>query len=125
MKSGPRNVATFGPFSRPLEPIPAPLGVSAGAAERWRLLAGEYAIRDGGGLAILQLHIDAFETARHAAAILSTEGMTTTDRFGQARAHPAATILRDARAQMLSTLRALNLDVEAKHPQVGRPLGGR
>lgn len=89
--------------------------------ERWRQLHGEYGIDDRGGLAILQLHVEAFQTARAAEAILQRDGLTTVDRFGQARAHPASTILRDARAQMLATLRALNLDVVPKHATAGRP----
>src|SRR5262249_15267002 len=105
--------------------IQPPSGVSAEAEERWRTLQAEYDICDGGGLAILRLHIEAFETARQAAEILRTDGMTTVDRFGQARAHPAAGILREARAHMLATLRSLNLDVEPKHAHVGRPIGGR
>jgi phage terminase small subunit len=125
MKIVPSSPTSFRGSSRPLEPIAPPSGLSAEAADRWRTLQVEYGIRDAGGLAILRLHCEAFMTVRACEATLAKAGLTNLDRFGQPRAHPAAAILRDARSQMLSTIRALNLDVEAKHPHVGRPLGGR
>jgi phage terminase small subunit len=93
-----------------LSPGP-PKGLTAGARDRWQELQNEYRIEDAGGLSILRLHVEALMTAQSAEEILRRDGMTTVDRFGQARAHPAAVILRDARSQMLATLRALNLDV--------------
>lgn len=112
------------PFKTISQQFEPPEGLTPEAESRWRELQAEYLIQDAGGLSILQLHVEALMTERKAKAILAKEGLTTIDRFGQSRAHPAATILRDARAQMLSTLRALNLDVVPKHDRVGRP-GGR
>jgi P27 family predicted phage terminase small subunit len=105
--------------------LEAPRDLSREAAARWRELAAEYSIEDSGGRAILLVHCEAYDTAQAAAAILKKEGMTAVDRFGQPRAHPAAVILRDARSQMLTALRQLNLDVIPAREHAGRPAGGR
>jgi hypothetical protein len=52
------------------------------------------------------------------------DGYATLDKYGQRRPHPLLSVARDARAQMLAALRALNLDVKPLQPHVGRP-GGR
>lgn len=90
----------------------------------WRRLRAEYGIQDAGGLALLRtacecrdLEVDAMQQARQ-------DGLSTVDRYGQRRPHPLLSAARDARAQMLAALRALNLDVEPLRPGVGRP-GGR
>lgn len=104
--------------------VAPPKGLSRESAARWRALQGEYEIVDGGGLSILLLHCEAFETAAGAKQILDREGLTILDRFGVSRQHPACAVLRDSRSQQLSTLRALCLDVLAKHEHPGRPAGG-
>ena len=91
-----------------------PANLTVEARDRWRELQAEYLIDDAGGLSILRLHCEALMTARMAETILAAEGMTLLDRFGSPKAHPAAVILRDARSQMLASLRALNLDVIPK-----------
>jgi phage terminase small subunit len=111
--------------SPPLAPVAPPKGLSAAAGARWRELQAEYGIEDSGGLSILLLHVQALMTAASAQKILDREGLTIVDRFGVARSHPACTVLRDARSQMLSTLRALNLDVIPNRERAGRPAGGR
>lgn len=60
---------------------------------------------------------------RHAQEAIRAEGMTVLDRFGQRKAHPLLPAERDARAQMLAALRALNLDVEPLQDRPGRPAG--
>ena len=61
---------------------------------------------------------------RQAQAVIEAEGPTTTDRFGQVKAHPMHTVERDSRAQMIQALRALNLDIEPPRDGPGRPPGG-
>jgi hypothetical protein len=61
---------------------------------------------------------------RSAQKQIKTDGETYRDRFGQIRAHPLLPVERDARAQYLAGLRALNLDVEPLRDRPGRP-GGR
>jgi glutathione S-transferase len=45
------------------------------------------------------------------------------DRFGQPKPHPLLATERDARAQFLAALKALNLDLEPLRDRVGRPGG--
>ena len=101
-----------------------PKGLSAEAKRLWRLLLEEYAIEDAGGLAVLSTGLEAFDRMRLAQKAIAKDGMTVTDRFGQAKAHPLLTVERDSRAQWMAALKALNLDLEPLHDRPGRP-GGR
>jgi len=60
---------------------------------------------------------------KEAQETLAKEGLVVTDRHGQQRAHPCTAIERDNRAQMLSALKQLNLDLEPLQPRIGRPAG--
>lgn len=80
----------------------------------------EYGITDSGGTEILRSGLHALDRAEAAEAQLARDGLTTTDRWGQSKIHPAAAVARDFRAQWLSALRALNLAV-GDPPKVGRP----
>ena len=62
------------------------------------------------------------DTAVEALAAIKKDGAYTVDKYGQRRSHPAATVLRDARAGELSALRQLHLDMEPIR-DVGRPGG--
>jgi P27 family predicted phage terminase small subunit len=98
-----------------------PKNLSREARNLWRKIQDEYQISDEAGLLILAIACEAFDRMRQAQDILSNEGMTTTDRFGQARAHPAATIERDSRAAMLGALKQMNFDLEPLRDGPGRP----
>lgn len=100
-----------------------PKGLSAEAKRLWRQLLEEYAIEDAGGLAVLATGLEAFDRLRAAQKAIAAEGMTVTDRFGQHKAHPLLTVERDARAQWLAALKALNLDLEPLNDRPGRPSG--
>jgi P27 family predicted phage terminase small subunit len=100
-----------------------PKGLSTEAKAWWKRLASEYGIEDDAGLLLLQTGLEAFDRMRHAQDAIRDEGMTVFDRFGQRKAHPLLPAERDARAQMLAALRALNLDVEPIHDRPGRPAG--
>jgi P27 family predicted phage terminase small subunit len=101
-----------------------PKNLSREATKLWRGLQTEYGITDPGGLLILRSGLEAFDRMREAQQILSAEGMTTTDRFGQPKAHPLTIVERDSRAAMLAALKQLNLDIEPLRDGPGRP-GGR
>jgi hypothetical protein len=92
MKNAKPNLTPFVPPSRTVELVAPPPSLSAEAVERWRTFQAEYGIHDSGGLGILLLHVEALMTARACEATLLKDGLTTKDRFGQARAHPAAVI---------------------------------
>ena len=83
----------------------------------------EYGVTDEAGLLLLRTAMESFDRANEARQVLSKEGITVKDKYGQHRPHPAAGIERDARKNMLAFLRALNLDVEPTKIGPGRPPG--
>jgi P27 family predicted phage terminase small subunit len=101
----------------------APKELSTEARSWWRRLVSEYSIDDDAGLLLLQTAMESFERMRLAQAAIKRDGVTVLDRFGQRKAHPLLPAERDARAQMLAALKALNLDVEPIHDRPGRPAG--
>jgi phage terminase small subunit len=88
-------------------------------------LQEEYDIQDEGGILLLQIFADCDSTMRSAQEIVDSEGLHFEDRFGQKKAHPLLTVIRDARAQKMAALKNLCLDVEPLRDKPGRPAGGR
>jgi len=101
----------------------APETLSAEARDWWQKLQREYAIEDQGGLLLLQTALEAFDRARQAQQDIDRDGLLMVDRFGQTKSHPLLGVERDARAQLITTLKALNLDVEPLRDGPGRPGG--
>lgn len=101
----------------------APAHLSKEAKAWWDSIVNEYDIQDQAGRLILQTGLEAFDRMRLAQGLLKKEGMTTVDRFGQPKAHPATTVERDSRAAMLGALKQLNLDLEPLNDRPGRPAG--
>lgn len=62
---------------------------------------------------LIQTALEAFDRLRECQAAIKRDGQMIFDRFDQRRAHPLLPAERDARAQMLQALKALNLDIEA------------
>lgn len=100
-----------------------PKGLSTEARTWWKRLSSEYEISDDAGLLLLETAMQAFDRLRECQAAIERDGPMVLDRFGQRKAHPLLPTERDARAQMLAALRALNLDVEPLHDRPGRPAG--
>ena len=94
--------------------------LSADARAFYSGLAAEYSINDAGGLALLQAASEAYMRAGEARAIIERDGPLVTDRHGQLVQHPAVRMELAARAQMLTALKQLRLDVEPLKA-VGRP----
>ncbi|MGA8862198.1 MAG: hypothetical protein WBM09_12135 [Gallionella sp.] len=91
------------------------------AAEKWRKeILEQYAITDSAGLLLLQTAMESFDAMREAQRLVSLHGALVKDRLGTLKANPACAYLRDSRAAMLSSFKALNLDLEPPKP-VGRP----
>ena len=105
------------------QPPKAPKGLSREACRWWRRLTTEYEIGDDAGRLILMTALEAFDRMREAQAVLTLDGLTIKDRFDQVKAHPLCVVERDNRAQMLSALKALNLDIEPLRDGPGRPPG--
>ena len=89
----------------------APKGLSAAARALSRRMLQHFEVDDAAGRLLLESAFRQLDRAEQARAILEEEGIILTDRFGQKKAHPAAVIERDARAGMLASLRALNLEL--------------
>jgi len=79
-----------------------------------------YAITDEGGENILSVFESALVTVYECEDAVTKDGLKVTDRWGQVKPHPLLPVLRDARAQVLASLKALNLDLEPLK-SVGRP----
>ena len=102
-----------------------PRGLCAEARRFWKKVTGEYMIDDPGSLLVLTSACEALTRMKEAQDIIAKEGMTTTDRFGQSKCHPAVLVERDSRAAMLAALKQLQLEAEpTKQPgrQPGVPL---
>jgi len=93
------------------------------AKKEARRLIDEYSINDVGGLLYIRTFADAMTTELNGQDIINEEGLTIQDRFGQTKAHPLCAVIRDARAQKLAALKALNLDLEPLRDGPGRPGG--
>lgn len=87
----------------------APKHLRAEARRLWKRLTDDYQIDDAGGLALLQAACEAFQRADEARKLIDQDGAVIVDRFGQQKPHPAISIERDSRGQMISALRALKL----------------
>ena len=88
----------------------------------WRKINAEWEL-GADALLILRSALESFDRCDQARKLLDKEGLVILDRFEQQKAHPAATIERDSRLQMVRCWRALNLDVEPPRSGPGRPPG--
>jgi P27 family predicted phage terminase small subunit len=61
---------------------------------------------------ILQLLCEALDRAEDAQRVIDEDGITTKDRFGQLKPHPAVAIKRDAEVAAARLLRELDLEGE-------------
>lgn len=88
-----------------------------------KAILSEYAITDEAGIAILETAIEAYDLAHEAQAEIDKQGLTVEGDRGQIKAHPLLSVVRFSRAQFLSGLKALNLDIEPLRDGPGRPGG--
>ena len=79
-----------------------------------------YRITDAGGKNILDVFESALMTVLECQEVIGKDGLKIEDRWGQQKPHPLLSVLRDARAQVLSSLKSLCLDLEPLKG-VGRP----
>lgn len=101
----------------------APAHLSKEAAGWWKRIQSEYSIDDDAGHLLLQTALECFDAMRSAQARIEADGMVTRGSTKQLTAHPLLAVIRDSRAQMLSALKALNLDLEPLRDGPGRPPG--
>jgi P27 family predicted phage terminase small subunit len=74
-------------------------------------------------LLILESTLEALDRMRQAQEAIDKEGITTKDRFGQPKQHPATLVERDSKATLLRGLKAMGLDLEPLNEAAGRPIG--
>jgi len=86
-----------------------PPGLGPQGKALWDALQRDYRLDDAGAVALLTVACEARDRVAEARQIVARDGSFVKDRFGQVRAHPGLSIERDARAAMVSALRALNL----------------
>jgi P27 family predicted phage terminase small subunit len=78
---------------------------------------------DDPALKLLMIACEFFDAALQAREILEREGITQTDRFGQAKQHPAWFVWRDSQTGMVNALSKLNLGPDVIPGRIGRPSG--
>jgi P27 family predicted phage terminase small subunit len=94
-------------------PLPEPPDhLGEAGRDLWLSIVTQYRIGDGAGLALVATAAECLDRIREAQAEIREHGVLVTDRHGALKQNPACPLERDARAGMLSALRALNLDLE-------------
>jgi P27 family predicted phage terminase small subunit len=100
-----------------------PEGLSTEAQRWWQRITTEYGIEDDAGLLLLQTALESFDRMRNCQAAIARDGELVRDRFDQMKPHPLLPAERDARGQMLTAMKNLNLDLEPLRDGPGRPPG--
>ena len=88
-----------------------PAGLCVEAQKFWREVLKEFAVDDVGSLRVLASACESFDRMLQAREVISREGLTCVDRFGQNKIHPAVLIERDARQAMLNALKQMKLEI--------------
>jgi hypothetical protein len=103
----------------------APAHLSDEAQGLWTALQAAYDLDDDYGRLLLRTALEAFDRAQGARTAIERDGATVPDARGALRAHPLIAVERDARAAMISALKALRIEVIPTRPGPGRPPGGK
>ena len=83
----------------------------------------QYRVDDPAGLIFIGQAREALQRMRQAQTALGRDGITVTDRYGQVKMHPAATVEKNSRLALFKALAALHLDLEPLRNAPGRPPG--
>jgi P27 family predicted phage terminase small subunit len=108
-------------------PAPAaapPAHLSAESGAFWREMVAAYGIHDPAGVRLLTVACEALDTARAAEREVAANGLTLPCRDGR-KTNPAASIMRDSRAQLLQALKQLELLAADDPKPLGRPPGSK
>jgi hypothetical protein len=100
------------------DPTAAPAHLSPESAAWWKWIWSEYDL-DEGQAPVLQAALEARDRAAEARAAMA-DGCIVTDRFGQAKPHPALLVERDALSLMVRAWKTLGLGAPEPRP-IGRP----
>jgi len=88
-----------------------PRHLNTKAKKFYKEIFQDFTIDDAAGRSLLLAAAEAYQRCNEAREIIKKSGgCVITDRFGQVKPHPAVSIERDARTQVIAALRALNLN---------------
>jgi P27 family predicted phage terminase small subunit len=96
----------------PAEPKP-PEHLSKRSKTFWRKIVARYELETE-HIEVLRKALEASDRADEAGDVLRQEGITTTDRYGQKRPHPATSVELHNRAAFLKLIEALKLGQDEK-----------
>jgi hypothetical protein len=99
-----------------------PTGLSREGRRWWKSITAAWEL-DEAALLILGEAMRALMRVRQAQAEIDRDGITTKDRYGILKPHPATCTEAAAKATLLRYLKALNLDIEPLNAGPGRPSG--
>lgn len=88
--------------------------LSTAARRLYRQLRGSFGDWDPDELLVLDAAVQAYDRWQSAMETIDAEGLTTRDRFGQLRLHPAFEVEKTSRAAMLAAIRQLGAAVPAE-----------
>lgn len=97
----------------------APAHLSPATAKWWLDVVSEYELEPH-HVRILTLACEAWDRCTQAREVVERDGITTTDRFGQMKPHPAVAVERDSRTAFARMLRELALDVDGPAEEAPR-----
>lgn len=86
-----------------------PAHLTPKAKKLWNAIFDDIEL-DAAALLLLNTLAEQFDRYNEARAILKTEGVIVTDRFGQKKQHPACLLERDAATGMMRAWRLLGFD---------------
>jgi len=89
-----------------------PKWLSLSARTWWKKIVKECEGLHDSQLLILQSALEAYADMKEAQKIVKEDGMKVMDRFGQEKAHPLLTVIRDNRSAILQAYKTLGLDLE-------------
>ena len=112
MNGKPPSVTLVQPTATDLSsPLTPPRHLRNAGRALWTGIVMQYRVRDAAGVALVTTAAEALDRIREAQAAIRKHGALVADRYGALKQNPACLLERDARAGMLSALRALNLDL--------------
>jgi phage terminase small subunit len=97
-------------MARTKDPTP-PAHLTAASRRWWASVVAGYEL-DEHHRHLLTLAAEALDRSAQARRVLAKQGITTVDRYGQVRPHPATQIERDSAIRFARLLRELDLDGE-------------
>jgi len=65
--------------------------------------------------------VQLLDRAEQAKAVIESQGLIVTDKYGRSKEHPAVGIERQSRTAFLRAVKALNLDIEPPLGRLGAP----